>query len=127
MELRIYPEYVGTLSQFSTFLLNYFRKVQICCEVHTAEGEAHYHALLQEPYHPISPEKFKRVLQQYKKTITKKKFRNNSLHIANCENDIAFSRYLRETKIGGRKTYMSLRHPYDFDTHVVNIYSGFIF
>lgn len=121
MEIRIYPEYIGSDQDFQIFLLSYFKLIHYAVERHSKASPLHIHALLKEPIKPISAIKFKRLLQQYKKTKTEKAMRHNSLHIGDCSDEPKFIEYLKKEKVGGSKIYYKLRHPYNFDT---NYYAG---
>lgn len=118
MEIRIYPEYIGSHYEFQEFLLKHFRLIEYVIERHSVNAPVHVHALLKEPVKPIAPVTFKRMVQQYKKTKTNVKFRNNSFHINNCSNEPLFSDYLRRCKPDGLKEYYKLRHAYPFEMWV---------
>lgn len=121
MELRIYPEYIGSHLDFQIFLLKHFKLIHYAVERHSNDSPTHIHCLLKEAIKPLSAVSFKRLLQKYKKQQTSKKLRNNSLHVSDCDNEPCFIEYLKKTKQGGYKEYYRLRHPYCFDT---NFYVG---
>lgn len=112
-EIRVYPEYVGSLFEITNYLLSKFNYVLSCEEKHDNLSQLHYHIFIDSSKSnkfKLCPVSLRRLIQKYiKDRGFKGKVRNNALHIDAVTNYPAMRHYIEATKPGSYKFVLKLK------------------